>query len=176
MERFEKTVEIDVPVRTAYNQFTQFEDFPNFMYGVVDVEQLDDTHLHWRVSVAGKELEWDVEILEQVPDQLIEWDGTSDPPNAGEVRFEALPGERTRLSLEMEYELETGTENEEYAVCVVSSSIGKALEDFKRFIEQRGAETGGWRGEVHGGQVTGPAGIGTPEEPFPGGEPLAPGA
>jgi uncharacterized membrane protein len=168
VERYESTLEIGVPLRTAYNQFTQFEDFPNSMYGVVDVEQVDDAHLQWRISVAGKDRQWDVEIREQVPDELIEWEGTSDPPNAGEVRFESLPDERTRLSLEMEYELEVGTDHADYAVCVVESSIDKALADFRRFIEERGTETGGWRGEIHDGVRTGPAGVGTPEEPLPG--------
>jgi uncharacterized membrane protein len=177
MERYDSTIEIGVPVRTAYNQFTQFEDFPNFMYGVIDVEQVDDTHLHCRLSVGGTEKAWDVAINEQVPDELIEWESTSDPPHGAELRFEALESDpdRTRLSIEMEYELEVGTQYEDYAVGVVSSSIGKALEDFKRFIEARGAETGGWRGEVHGGVRTGPAGVGTPDEPLPGGEPVGPG-
>jgi uncharacterized membrane protein len=174
MEIFEKTFEIGVPVRTAYNQFTQFEDFPEFMEDVLDVEQVDDTHLHWRVTHAGQEMECDVEIREQVPDEVIAWESTSDPPDGGEVHFAAVheDPDRSRISFYTEYELEVDAEHEDEAVSAVSQGIEKAMEDFKRFIEKRGVETGGWRGEVHDGVRTGPAGVGTPDEPLPGGEPV----
>jgi uncharacterized membrane protein len=155
MERLQKTFEIDVPVRTAYNQWTQFEDFPEFMDGVEEVRQIDDTHLHWRASVAGKEKDWDAEITEQVPDQVIAWRSTSGAPNAGHVRFEPLGADRTRVLLAMEYEPETAVEKAGDAVGVLSRKIDKTVDDFKEFIEQRGQETGAWRGEVHGGRGTG---------------------
>lgn len=152
MERIEKSFEMSVPVRAAYNQWTQFEEFPRFMDGVEEVVQTDDTHLHWRVSVAGKEKEWDAEIIEQVPDRVISWRSTSGAPNAGEVRFEALAQDRTRMLLAMEYEPETAVEKIGDALGVLSTKVEKTVNEFKKFLEQRGRETGGWRGEVHGGQ------------------------
>jgi uncharacterized membrane protein len=172
MERFETTVEIAVPLRTAYNQWTQFEEFPQFMHDVRDVVQTDDTHMHWLVSVAGQRLEWDTEITEQVPDELIEWRSCSGVPNAGEARFDALDDERTRFCLVVEYELEITGERSGETIGLVAREIEKSVEQFKDFIEKRGVETGGWRGEVHDARRSGPAGVGTPEEPLPGGDPV----
>jgi uncharacterized membrane protein len=154
MERVTKTFEIDAPVRAVYNQWTQFEEFPRFMDGVKEVRQLDDTHLHWRASVAGKEKEWDAEIVEQVPDQRIAWRSTSGAPNAGTVRFEPLNKDRARVHLTMEYEPKGFIENVGDAVGVVDRKLEKAVEDFKELMEKRKQETGAWRGEVHGGQRT----------------------
>ena len=154
MERIEKTFEIDVPVRTVYNQWTQFEDFPRFMDGVKEVRQLDDTHLHWRASFAGKEKEWDSEITEQVPDQRIAWRSTSGVPNAGAVNFEPLNQGRTRVMVTMEYEPQGMMEKAGDAVGLVSHRLEDAVEKFKDLVESRGAETGAWRGEVHGGRKT----------------------
>jgi len=154
MERIEKTFEIDVPVRTVYNQWTQFEDFPRFMDGVKEVRQLDDTHLHWRATIAGKDKEWDAEIVEQVPDQRIAWRSTSGAPNAGTVRFEPLNKERTRVQLTMEYQPQSAVEKVGDAVGIVSKKVEDAVEKFKDLVEQRGAETGAWRGEVRDGQKT----------------------
>jgi uncharacterized membrane protein len=155
MERVTKTFEIDAPVRAVYNQWTQFEEFPRFMDGVKEVRQLDDTHLHWRASIAGKDKEWDSEIVEQVPDQRIAWRSTSGAPNAGTVRFEPLNKDRSRVHLTMEYEPKGFIENVGDAVGILDRKVEKAVEDFKRLIERRGQETGAWRGEVHGGQKTG---------------------
>ena len=155
MQRMEKTFEIGVPVSAAYNQWTQFEEFPQFMDGVKEVRQLDDTHLHWRASVAGKEKEWDAEITEQVPDKVIAWRSTAGAPNSGQVRFEPLGADRTRIQLAMEYEPETAVEKAGDKMGMTSRKIEKTVEDFRQFIEKRGRETGGWRGEVHGGRATG---------------------
>ena len=155
MERVTKTFEIDAPVRAVYNQWTQVEEFPRFMDGVKEVRQLDDTHLHWKASIAGKEKEWDAEIVEQVPDQRIAWRSTSGAPNAGTVRFEPLNKDRSRVHLTMEYEPRGFIENVGDAVGILDRKVEKAVADFKRLIEQRGQETGAWRGEVHGGQKTG---------------------
>ena len=152
MERIEKTFEVDCPVNTVYNQWTQFEDFPRFMDGVEEVRQLDDTHLHWKAKIAGKAKEWDSEIVEQVPDQVIAWRSTSGAPNAGTVRFEPVSQERTKVRLIMGYEPEGVMEKAGDAVGVFSARVQNSVEDFKKFIESRGAETGAWRGEVHGGQ------------------------
>jgi uncharacterized membrane protein len=154
MQRIEKTFEIDCPVKTVYDQWTQFEDFPRFMEGVKEVRQLDDTHLHWRASIGGKDKEWDSEIVEQVADQRIAWRSTSGAPNAGTVRFEPLDKGRTRVKLTMEYEPQTAVEKAGDALGVVSHKVESALEKFKELLEHRGSETGAWRGEVHGGQKT----------------------
>jgi uncharacterized membrane protein len=186
MERIEKTFEIDVPVRTVYNQWTQFEEFPRFMDGVKEVRQIDDTHLHWRASIAGKEKEWDAEITEQVPDQRIAWRSTSGAPNAGTVRFEPLNRGRTRVMLSMEYEPEGLVEKAGDAVGVVSHKVEDAVEKFKELVEKRGVESGAWRGEVHGGTTTAPGqGIANPDTGMgsptgtaaqgPGGTPKMPG-
>ena len=152
MERIQKEFEISVPVRAAYDQWTQFEEFPRFMDGVEEVVQIDNTHLHWRVSVAGKQKEWDAEITEQVPDRVIAWRSVSGTPNAGQVRFEPIGTDRTRVMFAMEYQPETVVEKAGDAVGVLSRKVDKTVEDFKEFIEQRGRETGGWRGEVHQGE------------------------
>jgi uncharacterized membrane protein len=153
MERIEKTFEIDVPVRVAYNQWTQFEEFPRFMEDVHQVKQLDNVHLHWRASVGGKEKEWNAKITEQVPDQVIAWRSISGAPNAGEVRFQSLGPDRTRLTLVMEYEPESTVEKIGDVLGFLSRKVDKTVEDFKAFIEERRRETGGWRGEIHGGHT-----------------------
>jgi uncharacterized membrane protein len=154
MERIEKTFEVDCPVGTAYNQWTQFEEFPRFMEGVDEVRQLDDTHLHWKAKIAGKAKEWDSEIVEQVPDEVIAWRSTSGAPNAGTVRFEPLASERTRIKVTMEYEPKGFLENAGDALGVVSHKVEDAVERFKDLLERRRSETGAWRGEVHGGRKT----------------------
>ena len=149
MERIEKTIEVRQPVRTVYNQWTQFEEFPRFMAGVKEVRQLDDTHVHWHAEIWGKDKEWDAEITEQVPDQCIAWRSTSgDAPNAGMVRFEPVASDRTRVRLTMDYEPQGAVENAGDALGVLSRRVQTTVEDFKKFIESRGVETGGWRGEV----------------------------
>ena len=149
MERIEKTVVVHQPVRTVYNQWTQFEEFPRFMAGVKEVKQLDDTHVHWHAEIWGKDKEWDAEITEQVPDQCISWRSISgDARNAGTVRFEPISRDETRVRLTMEYEPQGAVENVGDALGVLSGRVQNTVEDFKKFIESRGAETGGWRGEV----------------------------
>ena len=155
MERIEKSVEVKAPVSAVYNQWTQFEEFPRFMAGVKEIRQLDDTHVHWHAEIWGKDKEWDAEITEQVPDQRISWRSISgDAPNAGSVRFEPVGPDRTRVNLTMEYEPQGVMENLGDKLGVMSARVQTSVEDFKKFIEQRGQETGGWRGEVHGGQRT----------------------
>jgi uncharacterized membrane protein len=152
MERIEKTVEVDCPVRTVYNQWTQFEDFPKFMAGVKEVRQLDDTHLHWRAEVWGKDKEWDAEITEQEPDKRVSWRSVGGATNAGTVRFEPLAENRTLVRLALSYEPEGITENIGSAMGAMTTQVEKSVRDFKQFIEQRGQETGAWRGEVHDSQ------------------------
>jgi uncharacterized membrane protein len=155
VERIEKSVEVNCPVDMVYNQWTQFEDLPKFMAGVKEVRQLDDTHVHWRAEVWGKEKEWDSEIVEQVPDERIAWRSVSgDAPNAGEVRFEPLGDASTCVYLTMEYEPEGAIENIGDALGAMDRRVQSTLDDFKEFIETREEETGAWRDEVHGGQKT----------------------
>jgi uncharacterized membrane protein len=126
------------------------------MDGVEEVRQLDERRLHWRAKVAGKEQEWDAEIAEQVPEQVIAWRSTSGAPNGGEVRFEPIGGDRTRLRLALEYEPQTVVEKVGDALGVMSRHVEKTVEDFKDFIEKRGQATGAWRGEVEGGREVPP--------------------
>lgn len=154
MAKIEKSIEIDVPVHTAYNQWTQFEDFPHFMEGVKEVRQIDDKRLHWRAEVGGKEKEWDAEIAEQTPDSRIAWHSTNGPRNAGQVSFHRLGDNRTRISLLLDYEPEGVIEKAGDALGVVSGRVEGDLDRFKEFIESRGRESGAWRGEIHGGQKT----------------------
>jgi uncharacterized membrane protein len=153
MERIERDVEVRCPVRTVYDQWTQFEEFPRFMDGVKEVTQIDDTRVHWRGEIWGKERDWTSEITEQVPDTLIAWRSTSGPANAGEVRFEPLGPELTRVHLTMWYEPDGALENVADALGVVKRRLHKTVDQFRRFIEDRGHETGAWREEVHGGSV-----------------------
>ena len=148
MERVEKTVEVDRPISTVYNQWTQFEDFPYFMSGVKEVRQLDDTHILWRAEVWGKEKEWEAEITEQEPDRRISWKSVSGAPNAGTVRFEPLAADRTVVRLVMAYEPEDTLESVGDALGIFSSHVETTVEQFKKFIETRDRETGAWRGEV----------------------------
>jgi uncharacterized membrane protein len=153
MASVEKSIEVNVPVRTAYNQWTQFEDFPQFMDGVEEVRQISDTQLHWRASIAGKQEEWDAEIIEQTPDQQVAWRSTSGTENSGTVRFTPMGAEQTRVTVVMGYEPEGIVEKVGDAIGMVDQRVEGDLERFKRFIEGRGSETGAWRGEVHGGST-----------------------
>jgi uncharacterized membrane protein len=153
MTTIEKTIEVDVPIRTAYNQWTQFEDFPRFMEGVKEVHQLDDKHLHWRAELMGKEVEWNSEITHQVPDQRISWRSTSGAQNTGSISFLPLTENRTQVTLHMVVDPEGAAQATGSALGLVSSRIEGDLKRFKDFIEKRGAETGEWRGEIQGQQV-----------------------
>lgn len=148
MESVEKTIEVDRPLSTVYNQWTQFEEFPRFMKGVREVRQIDDTHVQWRAEVWGKEKEWEAEITEQIPDERIAWRSVSGDPNAGAVRFEPTTDGRTRVWLTLEYEPAGGMESLGDALGVMSSRAETSVEQFKQFIESRDGETGAWRGEV----------------------------
>jgi uncharacterized membrane protein len=148
MSTIERSVDVDVPVRTAYNQWTQFEQFPQFMEGVEEVKQLDDTHMHWRATIAGKEEEWDAVVTEQVPDMRVAWTNTTGARNAGVVTFHRLDDSKTRVMLQLDYEPEGVIENVGDALGFVERRVKGDLERFKQFIESRGHETGAWRGEV----------------------------
>ena len=141
-------VDVDVPIRTAYNQWTQFEDFPHFMEGVKEIKQVDDVSLHWTVEIAGQVREFDAKITEQNPDERIAWTTIDGPHQAGVVTFHRLGDNQTKVMLQMEYEPEGIVEKAGAALGVVTSRVKGDLERFKSFIESRGQETGAWRGEV----------------------------
>ena len=153
MATIEQSIEVNVPVRTAYNQWTQFEEFPRFMDGVESVRQLDDKRLHWRANIGGKAKEWDAEITEQRPDERIAWTSRSGVHNAGVVTFHRLDENRSKVMLQLDYDPEGAIENIGDAVGVVSARIKGDLQRFKDFIESRGRETGAWRGEIDQNQV-----------------------
>jgi len=148
MSRIEKSIEINVPVRTAYNQWTQFEEFPQFMEGVKEVKQLDDTHLRWKAEIGGKEKEWKAEIVEQVPDQRIAWKATEGTMTAGLVTFQPLSDHKSKVNVQLEYDTKGAVETLGDSVGVVSQRVEGDLERFKQFIERRGQETGAWRGSA----------------------------
>jgi uncharacterized membrane protein len=143
-----ESIDVNVPVGTAYNQWTQFEDFPHFMEGVKSVTQTDDTHMHWVAEVAGKEKEWDAEITEQHADERIAWNATSGAENAGVVTFHRVSDTSTRVTLQMDVDPEGMVENVGTALGFLERRVKGDLERFKEFIESRGSETGAWRGDV----------------------------
>ena len=155
MERIEKSITVNVPVSTAYNQWTQFEEFPHFMSGVEQVRQEGDTHLFWKANIAGKDVEWEAEITEQKPDSRIAWKSTTGAHNAGVVTFQPEGDSSTRVNLSLEYEPQGLAENVGSSLGLVESRIEGDLEKFKEFIESRGTETGAWRGEVGRGSAGG---------------------
>lgn len=155
MSQVTETIEVDVPVNVAYNQWTQFEEFPNFMDGVDEVRQLDDTHLHWVASFAGVRREWDAKIDEQVPDKRVSWSNVDGATNKGTVRFDRVAATATRVTLELEFEPDGLLENVGDKLGFVSGMARRDLELFRDFITNRGASTGAWRGEVHHGRTDG---------------------
>jgi uncharacterized membrane protein len=152
------SIEVDVPISTAYNQWTQFEDFPNFMKDVEEVRQVDDTHVHWRANIAGKPVEWDSEITTQIPDRRISWRSTSGPPNSGAVTFDRVTDNRTRITLRMSYRAPGLVEKVGDALGAVRLELSGNLHRFADFIQSRQRETGAWRGTVTGGATSGNAG------------------
>ncbi len=148
MPTIEQSVEVHVPVRTAYNQWTQFEEFPRFMEGVEEVRQLDDKRLHWIAEIGGKREEWDAEITEQRPDERVAWRSTTGAPNAGVVTFHRLSDDMTKVMLQLDYEPEGMVEKVGDALGIVERRTKGDLERFKEFIESRGTETGAWRGKI----------------------------
>ena len=155
MGKVSESIEIDVPVRVAYNQWTQFEEFPHFMEGVKEIRQLDDTHLHWVAEVGGRRHEWDAEITEQQPDERIAWRSVDGKTNTGLVTFRDLGGDRCEVGVELEWDDEGLMETLGSALGADSRRVQGDLERFKELVESRGRETGAWRGEVEHGQVTG---------------------
>jgi len=157
--KVEKTVLVNVPVSTAYNQWTQFEDFPQFMGGVTSVTQLGDDRLEWVAEIAGIKRRWEARVVEQVPDQRVSWAATEGATNAGSVSFEDVGGGQTSVHLSLEYEPEGLVEKVGDKLNVVENQAEGDLDRFKAFIESEGYATGAWRGSVGGGGTVGTPGV-----------------
>jgi uncharacterized membrane protein len=155
MPKIEDSIEVQVPVRQAYNQWTQFEEFPEFMDGIQSVQQLDDTHVHWVAEIRGESREWTTEIIEQQPDKKVAWKTIEgEVKNDGVVTFEQVAGGQTRINVQMDVEGESTTETVAGDLLgVVKSQVRGDLERFKQLIENREEETGAWRGEVREGET-----------------------
>ena len=153
MAQVEQSIEVNVPVDTAYNQWTQFEEFPQFMEGVERVKQIDDTRLHWEAEIAGKRHEWDAEITEQIPDERVAWTARDGKGNSGVVTFHRLAPDRTKIMVQLDWPAEGLIEKVGSAVGADEARVKADLERFKSLIESRGQETGAWRGEVQQGDA-----------------------
>ncbi|MEV0965957.1 SRPBCC family protein [Streptomyces sp. NPDC049910] len=148
MSQVEESVEVDVPVRTAYNQWTQFESFPAFMDGVERVDQLSDSLTRWTTSIGGVERQFEAKITEQIPDERVAWTTVEGERQAGVVTFHRLSDGRTKVMLQLDFDPQGLAEKVGDKLGFVRRRVSGDLERFKRFIESRGTETGAWRGEV----------------------------
>lgn len=153
MSRITDHIEVDVPVTVAYDQWTQFESFPQFMDGVERVVQLDPKTLDWTATIAGKTKHWRAEIVQQEPDTVVSWRSLDGARNDGTVRFEPLDATRCRITLELDVAPEGPIEATGDALGFVSRRVKGDLERFREFIESRGQATGAWRGRVEDRQV-----------------------
>jgi uncharacterized membrane protein len=151
--RVDEKIEVKVPISTAYNQWTQFEEFPRFMQGIEQVEQLDNTRLHWTAEVGGERKDWYARITRQVPDEVVSWESEGGVVNSGTVVFHPIAAEKTEIQVHMEYEPESAKEKAGGALGVPDRKVESDLKRFKDFIEERGSETGAWRGEIKHGDV-----------------------
>jgi len=148
MSTVTESVDVQVPVTTAYNQWTQFESFPQFMGGVEEIRQLDDTHTHWVTKMAGVTREFDATITEQHPDERVAWKSENGPKQAGVVTFHKLDDNHTRVTAQMDFEPEGIAEKAADKVGMIEGRVKGDMERFKQFIEGKGQETGAWRGDV----------------------------
>lgn len=148
MATIEESVDVQVPVRTAYDQWTQFEQFPSFMESVDQVQQEDDKHLRWVASIAGDRREWRAEITEQHPDHRVAWKALDAAGPHGVVTFHKLSDDETRVMVQMDYEPEGAKESLGSALGLDSHSVKRDLNSFKELIEQQGSASGAWRGNV----------------------------
>ncbi|PKW05532.1 Polyketide cyclase / dehydrase and lipid transport [Streptomyces sp. 1222.5] len=154
MSTVKEAVDVDVPVHTAYNQWTQFDQFPQFMEGVEEVRQLDDRHNHWTTKIGGIRREFDTEIVDQLPDERITWRTTTgDTSQRGMVHFERLDDDHTRVELVMEVQSGGAAEKAADLLGTIDRRVKGDMKRFKRYIEERGAESGAWRGRIRPGDA-----------------------
>ncbi len=149
MPTVEQSIDVNVPVSTAYNQWTQFESFPQFMGGVEEVHQLTEDMTHWRTTVGGVEREFDAAITEQIPEERVAWRSVDGKTHGGVVTFHRLSPDTTRIMVQIDWDAESLTEKAGALVGADDMQVKKDLGRFKEFIESRGSETGAWRGEIH---------------------------
>jgi uncharacterized membrane protein len=153
MPRFEDSIDVDAPLRTVYDQWTQFEEFPQFMDGVTRVTQLDDRTLEWTASVAGREKVWKAQITDQTLDTRVAWKSVEGAENAGAVLFQEIDPGRTRVTLKMDADPDGLVETVGANLGFLERRVKGDLERFKEYIESRGAASGAWRGEIHGDRI-----------------------
>ena len=153
MATVEATIDVDVPVSVAYDQWTQFEEFPRFMTGVENVEQVDDKTLHWVAEIGGERHEWDAEIVEQHPDRVIAWRSLGPKGNRGRVTFAPIGDGRTRVDVQMEWDPEGMKEKLGSVLGFDEGQVKEDLERFEELVETRGTATGAWRGRIESGEV-----------------------
>jgi len=153
MHKIQETIEVSRPVTMVYNQWTQFEEFPEFMSGIEEARQVDDTHVHWKAKIGSKLEEWDAEITEQEPDRRISWKSVSGAHNAGTVRFKPVGTDRTEVQLLLVYETNGAYESMGHALGRIRKRVKDSLVEFKDFAERQTNETGAWRGEVVHGEA-----------------------
>ena len=155
MASVQEAIDVDVPIRVAYDQWTQFESFPQFMGGVERITQLDDTHTHWVTNIDGVKREFDAEITEQHPDERVAWTTTNGTHQAGVVTFHRIDDDTTRVTLQLDHDPQGFVEKVGDALGIVQRRVKGDLANFKEFIEARGTEEGGWRGDVDAAPQTG---------------------
>jgi uncharacterized membrane protein len=149
MSQIIENIDVDVPVTTAYNQWTQFEEFPRFMEQIESITQETDTRLHWRVNIGGQEREFDTEITEQHPDERVAWTSTGgEVDHAGVVTFHKLDEDRSRVTVQLDWEPESLLEKLGAAAGIGGRAVKDSLEHFKEYIESKGGADGAWRGDV----------------------------
>ena len=148
MSTIEQSIELNVPVRAAYDQWTQFEEFPKFMEGVEEIRQIDDTHLHWVAEIGGTRHEWDAVITEQLPDERVAWRNTDGKDNAGVVTFHKLSDDQSKLMVQLDFVPEGIKEKVGDLIGAPDRRVKSDLERFKELVESRGDASGSWRGEV----------------------------
>jgi hypothetical protein len=159
------SIDVNAPLKAVYNQWTQFEEFPHFMEGVIEVRQQGPKSLFWKVNVGGKEKQWEAEILEQIPDTRIVWESVDGTQNKGTINFESLDLEQTRITLTLDYEPEGLLEKAADVLGIPSGMVEGDLKRFRDFIQDRGKETGSWRGRIQEGEsVQTPSAVNRPTE------------
>lgn len=148
MSSVTESVDVNVPVSAAYNQWTQFEEFPQFMDGVDQISQLDEAHTHWVTSIGGVQREFDAEITEQHPDERVAWTSTDGTTHAGVVTFHRLSDAQCRVTVQLDWQPAGVVEKVGSALGLDSRQVKSDLARFKKIIEDRGSESGGWRGDI----------------------------
>ena len=144
----DKKLEVDAPIERVYNQWTQFEDFPRFMEGVVRIDQLSNDMLHWTIDIGGVKREFDAKVTEQIPDERIAWKSVDGKTHAGVVTFHRLGDDETRVTVQMSYDPEGFLENAADSLGVIAARVQGDLTRFREFIEHQPEETGAWRGTI----------------------------